>query len=125
MPLLQINYSANIEADIDISRLAAAVHEAGLATGHIKTAALRTMARPWRTYVIADGKPENAFVHIIARVKAREKQAMKEIGDAVFKVLTDFMEEQYRSRPLSLSLEIIEIDTWRRNNIHERMEQKG
>lgn len=120
MPLLQIHYSGNLEQAIEVGELVRTLHAAALGTGQVPKGGLRTMAHPYRHYAIADEDPGNAFVHVVARLKGRDPDTMGAIGDALFKALSGFMEEQYRSRPLSLSLELVEVDTWKRNNMHEK-----
>lgn len=120
MPLLQIHYSKNLDATVRAEALVGALHRAALATGEVAQAALRTFARPYDTYAIGDENPDNAFIHIILRMRKRDPEAQRAIGDAVFAALTEFMEAEYQRRPLSLSLEIIDIDTWRRNNMHAK-----
>ena len=121
MPLIQIQYSKNLEDKVAISELVGKVHEAGLDTGEISKAALRTMAMPLVDYAIADKDPANAFVHVIVRLKKREEKIRTMVCERIFNTVTDFFDEEYNKRPLSLSLEYIEIDTLRKNNIHERL----
>ena len=121
MPLVQIQYSGNLEGEVEIPALVGRVHEAGLGTGEFAVAALRTMATPLRHYAVADRAKDNAFVHVIVRMKKRDEGMKRKIGDALFDALSEFMDGQYEKRPLSLSLEIVDIDTWRKNNMHERL----
>ncbi len=123
MPLLQIHYSSNLDGPIAVRELVRALHAAALGTGQIPKGGLRTMAHRHDDYEIADGDPENAFVHVVARLKGRDPDTMGAIGDTLFKALSGFMDGQYRSRPLSLSLELVEIETWKRNNIHGRLDR--
>ena len=119
MPLLQIHYSDNLSRDVSVDKLVDTMHAAALATGEVAPAALRTMAIALSTYAIADKDPSNAFVHVIVRVRKRGIEVMRRLGDELFAALSEFMEEQYQQRPLSLSLEFVEIDAWRRNNMHK------
>lgn len=121
MPLIQINYSANLDGAVKIKDLVDNLHDAGLKTGAFPVAALRTMAVPMRDYAIADRDPNNAFVHLVVRMRKRNEQERKAIGDAIFGALAGFMDAEFSKRPLSLSLELIDIDTWRKNNIHDKL----
>lgn len=121
MPLIQIQYSANLDGPVAIPELVGRIHEAGLGDCGLPLAALRTMAFPVRDYAVADRNPENAFVHVIVRMRRRDEEERKKIGDALFGALTTFMDSQFKARPLALSLEFVEIDTWRKNNMHDRL----
>lgn len=118
MPLLQIHYSKNLDDRMAVAELIDDIHRAALSTGEIPEGGLRTMALPHHHYAIADKNADNAFVHIIARMKKRDELVMRKIGDTLFAALSDFMDAEFQRRPLSLSLEFVEISTWRRNNMH-------
>ena len=54
MPHLIVEYSANLERDVDIPRLVAAVHAAALETGVFPIGGIRTRAERRDIYQVAD-----------------------------------------------------------------------
>ena len=126
MPHLIVEYSANLEDDVDIDALLGALHAAAIRTGVFPLGGCRTRAARRDHYVVSDDRPENAFVHVIARIGAgRDVATKKRAGDQIFVTLTDQLAGVYATRPLGISFEIVEIDadcTWKRNNLHEALE---
>ncbi len=68
MPHLIVEYSANLERDLDIPRVVAAVHAAALETGVFPIGGIRTRAERRDVYAVADNHPDNAFIHVQARI---------------------------------------------------------
>ena len=131
MPHLIVEYSANIARDIDIPRLVSVIHAAALETGVFPIGGLRTRAQRRDHYVIADGHPDNAFIHVQARIGAgRTPEVRQNAAEHIFGALKSAMAEVFARRPLGLTLEIVEIDpvgSLKHNNLHEVVEarQKG
>lgn len=128
MPHAIVEYSSNLEADLDVLRLIDAVHAAALATGIFPIGGLRTRAARRTAYRIADGHPDNAFVHIVLRVgHGRDEATRKAAAETVFKGAEAVLEPLFGRRPLGLSLEMVEIDAatnLKRNNLHDYVEQR-
>ncbi|MEX2126142.1 MAG: 5-carboxymethyl-2-hydroxymuconate Delta-isomerase [Woeseia sp.] len=119
MPHQTVEYSANLDNTIDVDALLRCVHEAALATGIFPLAGLRTRAARRDHYRIADGHPENAFVHVLLRIRSGRSPADRErAADSISQALFDFLEPVSAGRPLAISLDIQEIDpqTNRKNN---------
>ena len=131
MPHLIVEYSANLEQDIDISRLVRAVHAAALETGVFPIGGLRTRADRRDIYAIADRHPDNAFVHVQARIgSGRPPEVRQKAAEHIFAALKVETAQVFASRPLGLTFEIVEIDpvgSLKHNNLHEivRVRQKG
>lgn len=68
MPHLIVEYSTNLEPLVDIGQLVEDLHAAALSTGVAPLDALRTRAEPRSIYRIGDGRSENSFVAITARL---------------------------------------------------------
>ena len=68
MPHVVVEYSANLEEQLDIRPLLKKIHDAVLASGVFKVSAVRTRAERREVYVIADGDPDNAFIHVDVRM---------------------------------------------------------
>ena len=127
MPHLIVEYSANLENDVDIGALLGALHAAAIKTGVFPLGGCRTRAARRDHYVISNDAPENAFVHVIARVGAgRSVETRQKAGNQIFETLTDQLSGVYERRPIGISFEIVEIDpgcTWKKNNLHAALEK--
>lgn len=127
MPHLIVEYSANLEDDVDIGALLGALHAAAIKTGVFPLGGCRTRAARRDHYVVADDSPRNAFVHVIARIGAGRDVATKQAaGGQIFETLTDQLSGVYDRRPIGISFEIVEIDpdcTWKKNNLHEALKK--
>ncbi|MGR9089456.1 MAG: 5-carboxymethyl-2-hydroxymuconate Delta-isomerase [Gammaproteobacteria bacterium] len=121
MPHFIIEYSANLDSHIDVAGLVEAVHEAAIETGIFPLKGLRTRASPRRTYRIADAHPDNAFIHITARIgHGRSVEVRRAAGKAVFEVACEFLRLYSEANPLALSFEMEQIDpdtSFKYNNI--------
>ena len=119
MPHQIVEYSSNLEGSIDVDAMLACVHEAALRTGIFPLAGLRTRATRRDQYRIADGHPDNAFVHVLLRIRFGRSLADRErAADDISRALFEFLEPVSASRPLAISLDIQDIDphTNRKNN---------
>ncbi len=123
-----IEYSAGLRGQLDVPQFLRAVHAAALATGVFPVGGIRTRAYEARDYVIADGHPDNAFVHISLKVgHGRDVDTRKRACETIFKVACEHLEALYEELPLGISLEMQEIDpvlTFKRNNLHQYVEQR-
>jgi len=111
MPHLIVEYSANLNNQIDIFKLVETVHHAALRTGVFEVAAIRTRAAGRDYYVIADGHRDNAFVAIFVRVApGRPPETRRRVGQEIFDAACEFLKNVYETTPLAISLEVQEID---------------
>ena len=128
MAHIVIEYSAGLRDRLALPALLAAVHQAALATGIFPIGGLRTRAYEAQHYFIADGHPDNAFVHLSLKVgHGRDVTTRKQAGEAIFDAACRQLAPIYESQPLAISLEMQEIDavlTFKKNNLHEQVEQR-
>ena len=128
MPHLIVEYSANLERDIDIPRLVSALHAAALETGVFPIGGIRTRAARRDTYAIADKHPDNAFIHVQARIGAgRTPEVRQKAAEHIFAALKAATARVFADRPLGLTFEIVEIDpvgSLKHNNLHEIVEAR-
>ena len=68
MPHIVIEYSANLEHEVEPMTLVRAVHAAALAQAIFEAAGVRTRAARREHCLIADGDPSHAFVAVTARI---------------------------------------------------------
>ncbi|SVA66659.1 uncharacterized protein METZ01_LOCUS119513 [marine metagenome] len=123
MPHLIIEYSSNLSTKLDVQTLVDRVHTAALETGMFKLGAVRTRATARDIYRIADGHPDNGFVHLVLRIaQGRENQAKRRAGEAIFDAVCEELQPLFETTPLGISFEIQEIEqtlSFKKNNLHE------
>lgn len=123
MPHLRVEYSANLQDSIDIPGLLSSLHKAAIATGVFPAGGTRTRALRIEEYCIADGHPDNGFVHVCVQMgHGRDLDTRKRVGEQLFAALTQTLARAYIERPLGLSLELQELDpvlNFKKNNLHE------
>jgi 5-carboxymethyl-2-hydroxymuconate isomerase len=123
-----VEYSAGLRERLDLPGFLAAVHEAALATGMFPIGGMRTRAYEAQHYVIADGHPDNAFVHLSLKVgHGRDLDTRKRACDAIFEVACRRLGPLFEALPLGISLEMQEIDpvlTCKKNNLHEYVQRR-
>ena len=128
MAHIVIEYSANLGELIDFPGFLEAVHTAALATGVFPIGGVRTRAYAAEHYRIADGHPDNAFVHTMLRVgHGRDVETRKRACEAIFAAICDQLADLFERIPLGLSLEMQEIDpvvTFKKNNLHEYVKKR-
>ena len=129
MPHLIVEYSANLEHDLDPHALAAAIHQAALETGVFPIGGLRTRLARRDVYVIGDGHPDNRFIHVQARIgTGRAADVRAQAAEHIFAALKAATAAIFATRPLGLTLEIVEIDpvgSLKHNNLHTIIAARG
>ena len=122
MPHLTVEYSANLENQIDILQLVEKIHQAALKTGVFEVGAVRTRAAKRDYYVIADGHRDNTFVAIEVHIApGRPAETRKRLGQEIFDAACEYLETVYETSPIGISLEVTEIDNtaaFRKTNLH-------
>ncbi len=128
MPHLIVEYSANLENELDIAKLIAAVHAAALETGVFPVGGVRTRAERRDIYAVADSHPDNGFIHVQARIgTGRTPEVRHQAAGHIFAAVKSETAKVFASRPLGLTLEIVEIDpvgSLKHNNLHEIVEAR-
>ena len=125
MPHLIVEYSANLEAEIDLDGLMRGLRDVAAAGGVFPLPGIRVRAARRDHYLIADGDPEHGFVHVTARIGVgRDEATRRTQAQLLFDALCDHLAPVYERRGLGLSFEMVEIDpvgSLKRNNLHERL----
>ena len=123
-----IEYSSNLDDEIRIQKLFGNLQDAALETGVFPLGGLRFRAIRCEKYLIADGDPENAFVHITLKMgHGRDAEIRKSVAEKMFKALKDYFEPLFAKRPLAVSFELTELHpelSFKENNIHKHIRQK-
>ena len=129
MPHIIIEYSGNLDADLDIEELIGALHETAISIDALPIGGIRTRAARREHFEIADGHPDNAFINVTLRIaRGRPLEVRMDAGEKLFAALTRHVAAIYDSRPLALSFEIQEIDPdtrWKQGNIREYMARRA
>jgi 5-carboxymethyl-2-hydroxymuconate isomerase len=128
LPHILLEYSANLAGQIDFPDFLQALRDSALATGVFPLGGVRVRAYQADHYLIADGHPDNAFLHIMLRVgHGRDLETRKRACEAIFATACAHLAQLYERIPLGISLEMQEIDavlTCKKNNLHEYVRQR-
>lgn len=129
MPHITVEYSTNLDKRLPMRELIEKIHAAVLASGAFELGAVRTRAIPQSLYVVADGDPDNGFIHVDMRIgPGRDAETKKRVAQAILDALRDETKEDMTRHGLGISIEIREIDytaALKLNNLHERMKAKA
>lgn len=130
MPHIWVEYSSNLEASFDVPALLKTVQDAFIGDGTIfPFAGARTRGVPVADYLIVDGHPDNAFVHVLLRIaKGRSEADRKEAGNRTFTAVKAFLAPVSASRPLGISVQMEEADealNFKTSNYREYLKQRG
>ena len=125
-----VEYSANLTPqELRLDALFAALHAAAVATGIFPLAGIRSRALRCMDFRVADGNPDNAFVHVTMKVGAgRSGAELQHAADAINTTLNAHLDALFATRGLALSLELVELHAqlrFNRNNLRERMETQA
>lgn len=130
MPHIWVEYSSNLEASVDIPALLKTVQDAFIDDGTIfPFAGARTRGVRVANYLIVDGHPDNAFVHVLLRVaKGRSEADRKAAGSRTFAAVKAFLAPVLASRPLGISVQMEEADetlNFKTSNYRDYLKQRG
>ena len=128
MPHLIVEYSANVEALIALPELLDTLHETALATGIFPLGGLRLRAHRMEHYRIADGHPDNGYVHLTAWIgHGRALDIRQRAGQQLFDALTAHLGPVFEQRPLAISFNIQEFHpdlNFKQNNLHRYVQRR-
>lgn len=123
MPHLIVEYSANLEDRIDLDGLLTRLHAAASDYEVFPVGGLRVRAERRDRYRVADGHPDNGFVHVTAIIgHGRPLEVRKQVGQGLFEVINDHLDPTFGNTPLAISFNIQEFHpelNYKRNNLHE------
>ena len=126
MPHIIAEYSANLEDRLDVQALVEDLHQAAVESAVAELLGIRSRAVRRTHFRFADGKAENGFVHITARLRrGRTPEQRKTLGQLLLAAADKRLASVYPSHPIGLTVEVHEIDpdmTFRRNTLRERAE---
>jgi len=106
-----IDYSANVEPDVDIGGLCNTLRGVAASIDAFPLAGVKVRAVRVEHYAIADGNPEHGFIDISVRIReGRDMETKQNAAQKIFDAANEFVADVMRRRSLSLSLELRDID---------------
>ena len=131
MPHLDIQYTANLEADADMTGLCQNLTATlvGLRNDAdepvFPLTGTRVMAWPAAHYAVADGAPDRAFIYLLLRIKPGRSDAIKKkAGDALLAAALAHLKPVFAQHAVGLTLEVDEgahIYEGKQNNLANYM----
>jgi len=122
MPHFTIEYSANIDALVDMGEIVEVVRKAAVETGIFPLGGIRVRAIRCEHYAIADGRKNFGFLDMVLRLgEGRDLAIRKKAGEHIFKVLSAHLDPVFANGQFALSFDMQINDketSWKRNNIH-------
>src|SRR5215213_2102320 len=129
MPHFTIEYSANLDARVDIAKIVELVRKAAVETGIFPLGGIRVRAIKCEHYAIADGNPQLGFLAMVLRLgEGRDLAARKRAGEHIFKALSGHLDPVFAAGKFALSFDMQINDketSWKRNNIHDALKAEA
>ncbi len=122
-----IEYSANIEDRLELDVLIEKVHLAAINSGVFPAGGMRTRAARRDHFRIADGHPDNGFVHVLVKLgPGRDDETKKKAQDHIFAAIDEHLAPLVENWPLAVSFEMVELPENRinQNNIHDYLKAR-
>lgn len=125
MPHFTIEYSANLDARVDMGLVVELVRKTAVETGIFPLGGIRVRAIRCEHYAIADGNTSHGFLDMVLRLgEGRDLATRKKAGEHIFKVLSAYLDPVFADSKFALSFDMQINDketSWKRNNIHEAL----
>ncbi len=123
MPHFTLEYSANLDARVDICKVVELVRKAAVETGIFPLGGIRVRAIRCEHYAIADGNADFGFLAMVLRLgEGRDLATRKKAGEHIFKALSAYLDPVFANSQFALSFDMQINDketSWKRNNIHD------
>jgi 5-carboxymethyl-2-hydroxymuconate isomerase len=111
MPHFQIEYSANLEAVVDIGQLCEVIRAKAATIDTFPIAGIRVRATRVDYVAIADGNPKHGFIDLSVRLREGRADAVKHSAiEQIFAALKDFMTPATETHSIALSAEMRDIN---------------
>jgi 5-carboxymethyl-2-hydroxymuconate isomerase len=129
MPHFTIEYSANLDARVEMDKVVEVVRKAAVETGIFPLGGIRVRAIRCDHFAIADGRSDYGFLDMVLRLgEGRDLATRKKAGDHVFKALSSHLDPVFADNKFALSFDI-QINgketSWKRNNIHDALKPEA
>jgi len=111
MPHLMIDYSANVEPDVDMSAFCETLRAVAASIDAFPLAGVKVRAVRVDHYAIADGNGTHGFIDISVRIReGRDMETKQHAAQKIFDAANEFVGDIMLRRSLALSLELRDID---------------
>ena len=128
MPHFTLEYSANLDARVDMAAIVELVRKAAVETGIFPLGGIRVRAIRCEHYAIADGNLQHGFLAMVLRLgEGRDLAARQKAGEHIFKILSTYLEPVFAGSKFALSFDMQINDketSWKRNNIHDALKEQ-
>lgn len=129
MPHFTIEYSANLDSDIDMGALCELVRNAAVQTGMFPLGGIRVRAIRCEQYAIADGRAGLSFLDILLRLgEGRTLDARQKAGEHIFQAVSAHLAPLFVTGRFALSFDMQINDgatSWKKNAIHELLKKEA
>ena len=129
MPHFTIEYSANLDARIDMGELVEVVRKAAVETGVFPLGGIRVRAIRCEHYAIANGEANFGFLAMVLRLgEGRDLATRRTAGEHIFRFLSSYLDPVFACSKLALSFDMQINDketSWKRNNIHDALKPEA
>lgn len=128
LPHIIVEYTDNIKNKARIPELLEKINGVLISKSPLfPIGGIRSRAIELHDYRVADGKEDDAFVHITLKIGAgRSVEDKNAVCDELFEMTKDHFAELFSKRYLALSMELFEFNeagTYKHNNIHQRFKK--
>lgn len=122
-----VQWTDNLEGDFDLRGFMNLIADEmrDRSDGVFPAGGIRVRGIRLTDYVIADGQgPDDAFINIdVVMGVGRSEEFRKTFFDRLFARMTEHLAELFEWRPLALSLYVSEVEGWKQNSIHKRLQK--
>lgn len=129
MPHFSIEYSASLDARVDMGEVVEVVRKAAVETGIFPLGGIRVRAVRCQHYAIADGNPHFGFLDMVLRLgEGRDLATRKKAGEHIFRALSAHLDPVFAGTKFALSFDMQINDketSWKRNNIHDALKAEA
>jgi 5-carboxymethyl-2-hydroxymuconate isomerase len=129
MPHFTIEYSANLDARVDMGKVVEVVRKAAAETGIFPLGGIRVRAIRCEHFAIADGNAQLGFLDMVLRLgEGRDLATRQKAGQHIFRALSAHLDPVFAQSKFALSFDMQINDketSWKRNNIHEALKAEA
>ena len=128
MPHFTLEYSANLDARVDMGKVVEVVRKAAVETGIFPLGGIRVRAISCEHYAIADGNHESRLSRhgAAARRRPRSCRPARRPANMSSRRLSTYLDPVFANSKFALSFDMQINDketSWKRNNIHEALKK--
>lgn len=111
MPHLILEYSKNIESDLNHEPLFLTLHKLLAEKLPTDIASCKSRCIPHDLFYVGDCEVKNAFAHLTIKIlQGRSDENKSQIGSEILKILHNFYQPHQSKLNLQLSVEIMDLD---------------